>query len=124
LGLAALIPTLPLYFLIGWAMSTIAAYVNAKYRDYPQMMGLFMQAMWYVSPVFFQESMFQNNSLLFMWFRLNPVTHLLHLIRKPFLDGIFPSLADYGVAFVMIAVFGCIAVWLNRRNEKTIIFYL
>ena len=124
LGLISLPLTLIIFFLIGWPLSTIAAFLNTKYRDYPQMMALLMQALWYMSPVFFQESMFASNSFLAYWFRLNPITHLLYLLRKPFLYGQMPGWSDYGFAFLLMALCALMALHMNKVNAKRVIFYL
>ena len=123
-GLITLPLTALLYFMLAWALSTIAAYANTKYRDYPQIMSLVMQAIWYVSPVFFKKEQFSSNQLFMELFDLNPITHILNLVREPFLYGRMPGVESY------LFVSGCIiffAVWayrMNKRNEKTIIFYL
>lgn len=124
MGLMTLPLTVLLFFLLGWGLSTIASFLNVKYRDYPQIMALLMQVVWYMSPVFFQESMFLNNVILRTWFHINPITHLLYLMRKPFLYGQMPSPFDYGVAVLAIALVGLIAVWMNRKNSRRVIFYL
>lgn len=116
--------TLCLVFLFSWAGTTIGAFTNTKYRDYPQMMQLALQALWYLSPVFFQEEMFKSNELLYAWFNINPITHILFLLRKPFLEGQFPSLQNYGAALLVISLMGLLAVYINRRNGKEIIFYI
>ncbi len=113
-----------LLFLLTWSVTTIAAFLNAKYRDYPQMMALIMQALWYVSPVFFQEEMFQANPVLYNFFKMNPITHLLYLIRKPFLYGQYPSGVDYLFTLGCILFFTVFAYLLNKKYGKRIIFYL
>lgn len=124
MGIMTLPLTVVLFFLLGWGLSTIASFLNVKYRDYPQIMALAMQVVWYLSPVFFQESMFLNNAILRVWFHLNPITHLLYLVRKPFLYGLMPSVADYGYTLIAILVAGCIAIRMNQKQGKRVIFYL
>ncbi len=124
MGLAFLIPALLIYFTLSWAATTIAAYICAKYRDYPLMIPLILQTLWYVSPVFLQESMFMNNEVLLTWFNINPITHLLRLIRYPFLECRVPSLENYlvSIAFTLIV---CGLAWIiSKKNGKEIVFYL
>lgn len=123
-GLFTLPLTFLIYFLIAWSGATIASYVNTKYRDYPQMIPLIMQTIWYLSPVFFQEDMFAKNAILFRWYNINPVTHLLFMIRKPFLYQELPSIQDYIVSAAVVVVLGLWAWYLNRKNERNIIFYI
>jgi lipopolysaccharide transport system permease protein len=124
LGLITLPLTTILLFCLSWSITTIASFFNAKYRDYPQMMTLVMQALWYMSPVFFQESMFEGNRYLQLFLKWNPVTHILYLIRKPFLYGQLPSFSNYMFTAAIIIIFGFFAYLLNRANGKRIIFYL
>lgn len=123
-GLLSLPLTVVLLFFFAWGATTISAYTATKYRDYPQMMPLILQAVWYVSPVFLQESMFTGNRYLSVWFNINPVTHVLNLVRKPFLYGLFPGWVDYLFTLGVILVVGLIAYRINKRNEKNIIFYI
>lgn len=124
MGIMTLPLTLMLLFCISWAVSTVAAFANAKFRDYPQIMALLMQVVWYFSPVFFQESMFMGNVFLRAVFHYNPVTHILYLIRKPFLYGQMPNTVDYGYTLILLVLCVLLAYQVNKRNEKTIIFYL
>ena len=124
IGILTLPLTLILYFLLAWPVTTIAGYLNTKYRDYPQVMALVMQTIWYLSPVFFKKEQFLSNKMLSLLFDLNPITHILSLIREPLLYGKLPSLHNYGYVLLTIAVFGYWAYIVNKKNEKKIIFYL
>lgn len=124
IGIISLPVTCAFYFFLAWGGSTIAAYTNTKYRDYPQMVSLILQTIWYVSPVFLQESMFRQNELLYLWFQWNPLTHILALVREPFLHGHFPELTNYLMAFLTISIIDLIAVSINKKNARDIIFYI
>lgn len=124
LGLVSLPLTLVLLFPINWAVSTISSFIYTKFRDYPQIATLVMQIVWYLSPVFFQESMFQGHRLMHIWFQLNPITHVLNMTRKPFLYGRMPDWIDYAYLLVMGLVFTLIAIHMYRKEGKRIIFYL
>lgn len=115
--------TIMLYFAVAWELTTIAGYSNTKYRDYPQIMALVMQAIWYVSPVFFKQELFMSSPAMTLLFQLNPITHLLNLVREPFVYGVMPSPISYLYVLVVIVVFGFWAYRVNKKNEKKIIFY-
>lgn len=116
--------TVIIYFILSWALVTIAGYSNTKYRDYPQIMTLLMQALWYVSPVFFKEELFLTNKFLISMFKWNPITHILALIRNPFLFGKMPSFENYIFSINTVLIICIWAYLVNRKNEKKIIFYL
>ena len=123
-GYATLPLTIVIYFIFEWSATIIAAYIGTKYRDYPQVISLVLQAVWYVSPVFFQESMFTGSPYLYYLFIFNPLTHMLKLIRNPFLEGKLPSLTNYLVSIAVAAVVALGAYWINKKNERDIIFYI
>lgn len=119
--------SLPISFillcLLGWPLSMIAALINTKFRDFQQMMAIILQAIWYVSPVFLQASMFKNANLGFM-VEYNPVTHILNLFRKPLLQGVFPSIADYFFVIGILIILYAIAIIKVYKEEKNIIYYI
>ncbi len=116
--------TVILYFPMVWGCATVAGYSGAKYRDYPQIMALLMQMLYYVSPVFFKQEMFMSNHVLEIMFRMNPVTHILNLVRAPFVYMKMPDWIDYLFVAGVDIVVGIWAFWVNRRNQKKVVFYL
>ena len=124
IGIVFLIPAIVVYFCFGWAATIISSYAGAKYRDYPQLAGLILQALWYVSPVFMQESMFESNEMLYKFFLANPITHMLALVRQPFLYGKSPSLTNYLVSIGFVAVVVFLAYLIDHKNSKDVIFYI
>ena len=116
--LAALI-----YFVFSWSLSIISAHLHIRFRDYPYIMNLVMQVLWYFSPVFFKKEMFGANKLLNVVFRLNPVTQALELIRVPFFEGQLPSLKSYIYLFILMVIAVTAAYLTNKKCEKTVIFY-
>jgi lipopolysaccharide transport system permease protein len=124
LGLLTLPLTALVYLIISWAIITFSSIINTKYRDYPQVIALIMQAVWYLSPVFFRKEMFLSNPLLSILFYYNPINHILELIRAPFLYGRIPSMANYMIS-VLFAFFWAIIAFLTYRHyKKDIIFYI
>lgn len=116
--------TVLLYFPLIWGIVTIAGYSGAKYRDYPQIMVLVMQMIYYFSPVFFKQEMFLSSSVLKMIFNLNPITHILNLVRYPFVYMKMPATFDYLYVVLTDVVVVLWAIWVNKKNEKKVIFYL
>ncbi|UKS24984.1 ABC transporter permease [Paenibacillus sp. HWE-109] len=123
LGIITFPLTVFLYFLVSWSTTTIAGFINAKYRDYPQVMALIIQALWYVSPVFFKTEMFTTNPVLKNFLNMNPVTHVLALIRNPFLLGVMPTPSDYGFTIGVVFILTIVACWITYKNQDKIIFY-
>jgi lipopolysaccharide transport system permease protein len=124
MGLAVLPLNAALFLLLSWPLATIAAYLNTKYRDYPQMTALIMQALYFVSPVFLQEGMFRATPALLAWFEINPVTHMLDLFRQPLLYGRWPTPLNFGVVLSCALFFSLLAWRANSRGRKELIYYL
>lgn len=124
IGLVTLPTTVLLFFIFAFSGTVIGAYINTKYRDYPQMMPIILQTLWYLSPVFFQESMFKQNELLYMWFNINPLTHILQLIRAPLLNGQYPTATNYLVSLAFVGTFAWLAYLIDKKNSRSIIFYI
>jgi lipopolysaccharide transport system permease protein len=124
IGLATFPLTTVLLFLLAWAITTIAAYINVKFRDYQRVMQIVMQALWYFSPVFMEEDIFSGSPWQRIVYNCNPITHILLLQRKPMLQGIMPSGTDYLYVIGSISVLGLIAWVIDRRYEKSVIYYL
>lgn len=123
-GILTLPLNIILFFALSWSLTTIAGFTNCKYRDYPQVMGLIMQTLWYMSPVMFQQSVFNSNKYLQLLYEFNPITHILNLIRKPMLYGQLPDGYDYLYVILSAICFAAFAYYIHNKNEKKIIFYL
>lgn len=124
IGLLSLPFTLIIYAIFSWSGTTISSFIGVQFRDFPMAATLLLQVMWYLSPVFLQEDLFMKNPILYTWFTINPITHMLNLIRKPFLHGHFPSIVDYSYSICFVAVMAMLAFYVNKKKEKTAIFYL
>ena len=124
IGLASLPFTLIIYAIFSWSGTTISSFIGVQFRDFPMAATLLLQVLWYLSPVFLQEDLFMSNPILFKWFSINPVTHMLNLIRKPFLYGRFPSFVDYTISACFTVIMVILAYCVNKKKEKNAIFYL
>ncbi len=113
----------PAVILISWPLGTILAYLGARFRDVPHLLGIIFQAVWFISPVYFEAKIFKNSELHIL-VDYNPVYHLLELVRAPLLQGSFPTLQNY--TYVMCTSIGLIliAFLIGYKQEKKVIFYL
>ncbi len=123
LSIFAVLTLYPILGLIAWPFITLLAYIGVRFRDVPHALSLIFQALWFVSPVYFEASMFRRNGLsaLVDW---NPIYHILQLIRAPLLQGTWPTLNNYLFCLSTAAIFILFAWLLGRTAEKKVIFYL
>lgn len=122
LGIITLPITAFCLFLIGWPIAILTSSINLKFRDFAQVLALFMQLLWYVSPIFFRADMFQTKQLIAL-LEYNPITHILNLVRAPLLHGSLPSAVDFLYVFAFAGLLYALAIWRMKYAEKTLIYY-
>ncbi|PIS02435.1 MAG: ABC transporter permease [Chlamydiae bacterium CG10_big_fil_rev_8_21_14_0_10_42_34] len=115
--------SLLLLFLIAWPLATITAFITLFFRDFSQLVILFLQAVWYVSPVFFLPTLFKNAGIEWILY-YNPIYHALELLRAPLLRGEFPLMQNFVACSLTTCILSCISLFLLRTREKKVIFYL
>ena len=119
----AAVTIFPLALLIAWPLATCLAFIGARFRDLPHALGLILQAMWFVSPIYFEAKMFRAGGLGAL-VDYNPIYHLLEIVRAPLLRSEWPSVTNYAVCGSTIAIVSALAVLIGRSAERRVIFYL
>ena len=119
----SLVLVIPIYIFFAWPIAIVFGFINVRMRDFVHLVGLLIQALWFASPVFIRPEFFMKAG---MWFlvTINPVYHLLNLLRAPLLTGSFPCLINYFAVLVTAAAFWLFAVFLIIKQEKNLVFYL
>ncbi len=113
----------PLLLMIGWSVATFLAYFATRFRDVPHALGLVLQALWFISPVYFEADVFRKAGLGSL-VDDNPIYHLLQIVRAPLLAGEWPTTTNFTFAFAIPVIFGLLACLAGRRLERRVIFYL
>jgi len=113
----------PLLLAMGWSAATLLAYFATRFRDIPHALGLVLQALWFVSPVYFEPDVFRKAHLGAL-VDFNPIFHLLEIVRAPLLRGQWPHFSDYLWSVGTSLVFAVLAWQVGRRMEGRVIFYL
>jgi len=111
-----------LLLFIAWPLATITAFTGTKFRDFSYLIALGMQAIWYISPIFLEPSLFHRANIAFL-VEYNPIYHLLELFRAPILHGEMASIENYAYvvgSFVFLWIF---AIWMTIKGERELIFY-
>lgn len=106
--LSALIVILPvlliLEFLLVVGVSLVLSSVNVYYRDFSQVWEIFLQAGFFLSPIFYSESVIPQS--LNIVYSLNPMARLIEATRKILYVGQLPT------AFDLLIVIGALLVFL------------
>lgn len=113
----------PIVAMVVWPLTTLLAYIAARFRDVPHALGLLFQGLWFISPVYFEEKLFRGGNMHAL-VDYNPVYHILQIIRAPLLQGKWPTAANFAFALGTAAVLALLAWLVGRTAEKKVIFYL
>lgn len=113
----------PIVVLLAWPLATLLAYIATRFRDLPHALGLVLQAMWFVSPIYFEAKVFRGGELHGL-VDYNPIYHMLEIIRAPLLHGEWPTALNYAYCIGAVAILTLLAWLVGRESEKKVIFYL
>src|SRR5262249_22223771 len=96
-ALAVLPLSLSLLLLFGWAVSVLAGYVNAAFRDVQHLSNIGFQLLFYLMPIIYPPNS-PPPAPLDQLFYFNPLIRLLNIVRMPIIDGQIPPLKTYLIA--------------------------
>jgi len=109
------LPGLLLVLLNGALMSLSIGMVSARFRDIPQLIGSFVQIVFFVTPIFWTPDLLKGRTFVL---DINPFYHLLEIVRGPLL-GTIPSIENYFavalVTFVNAVIAGAIFIRFRAR---------
>jgi len=113
----------PIIALMTWPLATLLAYIATRFRDLPHALGLVLQAVYFVSPIYFEAKVFRSSNLHGL-VDYNPIYHMLEIIRAPLLRGEWPKAVNYAYCLGAIVLLFLVAWLVGRQAEKKVIFYL
>lgn len=103
-------------------VALLLAILSARYRDFPQMVGSILQVVFYVTPIMWMPTLITKKSDLFL-LNLNPVFHLLEIMRAPLL-GQAPTALNW-ISSVGFAIAGwAVAIAVYGRYKRRIAYWL
>lgn len=104
-------------------LTVISGILGVLYRDFQQAVQIVLQALWFMSPVFMDKTVFTRPELR-VWDQWNPISSMLELIRKPFMENELPSVHSYLMTVGCGLIFYVIAYRLLRRHEDAAVYYM
>ncbi|TFE29095.1 ABC transporter permease [Cohnella luojiensis] len=106
---------LPLIFLsigIGWVLSSLGVYL----RDIGQIVGIILQAMMLLSPIFYSVSTLPSTYQLL--FAFNPVSYVIEDMRLIVLQGQLPHFYSLIIEYAIgILIFYAGYIWFNKSRK-------
>lgn len=117
---------LPLLILIELILITglcfLAATLNVFYRDLQQLVGYFLMALFYLSPIFYMRSMVpQKYHAIIVW---NPIAALITAYQDVFYSNRFPRAEDVAFSLLFALFVLALALGAYRRLQDSFTQYL
>lgn len=103
---------------------TIFAHLNARYRDVAHMATVGMQVLFYVTPVIFPAALLRHRRDLSLVIELNPLFHLLEVVRQPLLYGVAADWHSYAAVGGVIVALTITATAVIAGFQRRIVFAL
>lgn len=118
------LPGLLLVMTTSLLLITIFAHLNARFRDIAHMAAVGMQVLFYVTPVIFPAALLRGRRGLELVIELNPMYHLLEVVRQPLLHGAPAGWHSYAAVGLVIVVLAAIAAAVIGAFQRRIVFAL
>ena len=123
-GTLLALPGLLIVMVASLLLVTIFAHLNARFRDIAHMASVGMQVLFYVTPVIFPSELLRQRTDLALVVDLNPMYHLLEVVRRPLLAGVAAEWHSYAAAGLVIAVLTVVAGTVIATNPRRIVYSL
>ena len=117
----AIIPLIYVFLIsygVGLFMSVLATY----FRDMVHLYGVFLQALMYLTPLFYPADILPEKILLLV--KCNPMYHIVTYFRDVALYGNFPSLRDNLVCILFCALSLLLGGYVFRKYQKNFLLYI
>ena len=123
-GTLLVVPGLLMVMSASLLLITIFAHLNARFRDVAHMASVGMQVLFYVTPVIFPAELLRTRSSLSYVIELNPLYHLLEVVRRPLLSGAPAEWHTYAAVGLILAVLAAVAAAVIGTFQRRIVFAL
>lgn len=109
-----------LLFTIGSGL--ILSSITVFFRDIAHFYGVFVLAWTYFTPIFYPVTIIPEN---FMWLmRLNPMYHFVNYSRSLILEGVFPSLKENLLCFMIGVIFLFVGLIIFYKRQDRFVLYV
>lgn len=119
----SLLPAIVIYTFCGVGAAVVFSYMGTYFRDTPNITALIMQILWFATPVYFLPSFFIDAGAQYL-VDLNPLYHLMELVRAPLLQGKVAGLTSYLMAISFTFVLLICGAIVNYKFERRLVYAL
>lgn len=110
-----------LYILIV-SFSFITAPLFVRFRDLSMIWEVLLSVLMYAAPIVYPLTMMPEHIQKILL--LNPVGFIIHFTKQGLISNHFPSLVQIGFFIVGLGLFAVLALYLFRKNERTVAEYI
>lgn len=104
-------------FGLALALSVLSVY----FRDVTHLMGIVMQVWFYATPIVYPLQLVQDSLANMPWLQtlygLNPMVRFVDCFRAIFYDNTWPSLEDFGGAFIATVFALVLGAWIFQSKQ-------
>jgi ABC-type polysaccharide/polyol phosphate export permease len=115
-----LIPGFALFCIVLGSGSLVLAIISTRFRDVPQVIASLLQVVFFVTPIFWSVDQIPRHVAVIT---LNPVYHLIEVVRAPLL-GRIPALETWAAVSGMAVAGLVVAFLLYRRAYPRIAYWV
>lgn len=106
---------------LAW-ISLLLGVLCARYRDLPQMVASVLQVLFYLTPIIWMPSLLPDRAGIYL-LDLNPVYHLLAIVREPLLGGM-PTALNWQVSLGMAVLGWIMTISFYSKYKRRIAYWL
>ena len=118
------VPGLLMVMATSLLLITIFAHLNSRFRDVAHMATVGMQVLFYVTPVIFPATLLRHRRDLALVIDLNPLYHLLEVVRQPLLHASAAAWQCYAAVSGVIVLLAIAAAVVIAAFQRRIVFSL
>ncbi len=109
-------------FLFATGLGLLLAAATVFFRDIAPFYGVFVMAWTYFTPIFYPVSILPETAMKLM--KLNPMYHYVQYMRDLVLNGVFPSMKENLVCFLMGAGMLLIGTIVFYKKQDKFVLYV
>ncbi len=111
-----------LLFLLSYGVGLMMAVLATQFRDMAYLYGVLMQALMYMTPIFYPVEALPPEALAII--RFNPLFHLVTYFRKVVLYGRIPDVREHIVCIAFAVGFYVMGRTIFQAHQKNFVLYI
>jgi ABC-type polysaccharide/polyol phosphate export permease len=122
-GVLWAVPGVALLASVSFLLVAITAHLNVRFRDVAHLTAVLLQLLFYVTPVLWPAELLRQRGWAWV-VDLNPLYHLVELLRRPLLASVAADPSSYVAAGLVLGFLAAGAVLVMRRYRARVAYLL